>query len=126
MRRIRLTGIALTLLAAPVYADESLIGRYSGDYVNSSGNMTTITLDIRSIDNGVVKGIGTWHSSAVRGGNCRGTYLFTGTLADGQLDVRGDAKGGPGGDCTFRVRATVDGKRLKAKLGQNEFVMSPR
>ena len=117
--------LAALAVTSAVIAQESIIGKYSGSYQTRSGRHMLVTLDIKSVENGTVKGIGSLSTTNLKGGACRGDYPFTGTLKDGQLDVRADEKGGPGGDCNFRVRATIEGDQLKARFGQNEeFIMS--
>lgn len=125
MKTMAILATVAALIACPAaIAQESIAGNYSGSYQNKSGRFTIITLDIKSVENGVVKGIGSWRTTSRSGGPCLGNYPFTGTFQDGKLDVKSDEKGGKGGDCDFRVRATVEGGQLKARFGQNEFIMS--
>lgn len=115
---------ALLVTYSIVAAQEFPLGKFDGSYQNSAGSRTNITVDIKHIENGIVRGVGTRNTTGRRVSPCNGDYPFTGTLKDGHLDVREESKGGRAEDCSFRLRASVEGNKLKAQFGQNEFVMS--
>ena len=122
---VMLAAAAAIAATSVVIAQESILGKYRGSYQTRSGRHMVVTLDITSVEDGIVKGMGSLRTTNLKGGACRGDYPFTGTLKDGELDVRAEEKGGPAGDCNFRVRATIEGGQLKARFGQNEeFTMS--
>jgi hypothetical protein len=102
--------------------DSPAIGKWSGAFQNNAGNTTSITLDIKSVNDGAVTGVGTYATSARRGGTCRGDYPLEGTLKGAELDVRG--KGGPAADCNFRVRGTIEGGALKGRFNNTEVTLS--
>lgn len=117
-------GAALLVATFALAQDASLVGKYSGNYTSGGGTGVRIVLDIKSVDNGAVKGTAERISTTRRGGQCAGEYPVEGTLKDNTLTVRSVEQGGPSGDCVFRYTAAVQGGKLVGKLGNNELELT--
>jgi hypothetical protein len=101
-----------------VFAQESLVGKYTGNYevATPRGNFRVgVTLVIDGVEDGKVKGAATLHQ-----GNCRGDYPLEGTVKDEVIGLRSTAKGGPAGDCGFGFKGKVEGNRLVGNMGKYE------
>jgi hypothetical protein len=117
-------GAALLAATFAFAQDSSLPGKYSGNYTSGGGTSVRIVLDIKSVENGAVKGTAERFSTTRRGGQCSGEYPVEGTLKDNTLSVRSLEQGGPSGDCAFRYTAAVQGGKLVGKLGQNDLELT--
>lgn len=104
---------------ASVYAQDTLIGKYSGNYEVQSPTRGVETrgmdLAIESIENGNVQGTVTRH---LRGGGCRGATPVEGTFKDNQLILKG--KGGITADCAISLRLVSQGNKLTGTSGTGE------
>lgn len=95
--------------ALTVYAqDSSLLGTYSGSAALKNNKTAGVRLTIEGIENGVVKGT----ASRFQKGACNGDYPLEGTLKDGNLVLKASEKGGPAGDCNFKINVKVVGEKL--------------
>ena len=113
-------GILLIIVSggafAPAYAQDSLIGKYSGSYtsrVSSGERQTGIELTISSVEGENVKGVVMRHTQRY----CRGEFPVEGNLKDNRLVLRG--KGGSTEDCSITLRLTPDGNKLTGTLGSS-------
>jgi hypothetical protein len=107
-----------------VAQDNPMVGKWSGSYVSGKNTTVRVVLDVKNVDGEKIQGTGTLYSSARRGGECSGEYSVEGTLKGKELRVRSTEKGGPAGDCNFNLAGTLEGNKLLAKRGQNEFEMT--
>jgi hypothetical protein len=103
---------------------EALVGKYSGHYQGPQGSDIRLALDIKSVDNGVVKGTLERRVSSRRGGACDGEFPVAGTIKENNLDVRTIEKVGKAEDCTYRLRMDVQGSKLVGTMGKNEITLS--
>jgi len=117
-------GAALLFATFALAQEPALSGKYSGGYTSNRDTQVRIVLDIKSIENGAVKGTITRYSSANRGAQCSGEYPLEGTLKDNQLRVRTAEGSGSTSDCVLRLNATVEGGKLVGKMGSNEIVLT--
>jgi hypothetical protein len=125
--KIKLALVALSTflsLTSAIAQDSPIVGKYSGGYDSTAGTRITIELDVKNFQNGEVTGTAKRYSTARRQGQCAGEYPVAGTFKDNALRVRSTEKGGAAGDCGFSLTAVMEGGKLMAKLGQNEFVMT--
>jgi len=120
MKTNMMSMIVGAVLALPAWAQELVPGKYSGTYQYSPNTSVNVVLDIKSVENGVVSGTASSRSTARQQG-CSGEYQISGTFKGNTLRVRSTEKGGAAGDCTFSLSATLEGDKLRAKRGQNEF-----
>jgi len=126
MRRLKIivaTVVALGSVCTSLYAQESLIGKYSGTYTTTSvrkGGEIRIGVDltISSVENGIVKGMTQRHA-----GPCKGEYPVEGTYKDDKLILK-SSKGGPADDCTTSLQLVSEGNKLKGTLGRSPIELS--
>jgi hypothetical protein len=128
MKNVLAIGLVLSLLAGSTYAQESLVGKYSGGFMGmtSSGEqLVTLQLHIQSVENGKVK------AKAVRGAigtkgpgyTCAGEYQMEGSYAGNKLFLK--SVSGPGaGDCRLGFALVAEGKKLKGRVNKNEVELS--
>ena len=124
MNRIALGLTILAIAPAVIHAQDSPVGKYTGNYETTGiANVThSVTVEISSFEGGKVKGIATRNSTA-RTSGCRGQYPIEGTYKDNKISLRETEKGGPAGDCTFRFTGTREGDALVGKFGQNDLTL---
>lgn len=126
--RLKVFAASILLLASSGAGaqDAPIIGKWSGSYTGGRGTPITVrvVLDIQSVEGERVKGAGGVSSTMMRGQGCSGEFPVEGTFKDNTLRVKATEKFGAGGDCTFALTGTVEGNKLLAKRGQNEFVMT--
>ena len=114
--------------ALGAFADELTPGKYSGSF--SSGRSTiSIVLDIKSVENGTVQGIGERHGTDQSGKRfqrgCIGSFPLKGTAKGDTIDLQSAEKfGGSGEECQFRIRGTVSGNKILGKIGQNDVELT--
>ena len=121
---MRLT-VAITMavgMMAPalVSAEESIIGKYTGDFIMSTSRgpiRTGLGLVLDRAEGGVVKGTAT-----IFDWSCAGDYPMEGTFREGKMQLRSTAKGGRAGDCSLRLNLAVDGGRLTGTTGSGQPV----
>jgi hypothetical protein len=126
--KLKVVAASILLLAACVASaeDAPITGKWSGSYTGGRGTpiTTRVVLDIQSVEGETVKGRGSVNSTMGRGQGCSGEFPLEGTFKDNTLRVKAADKFGPGGDCTFGLSGAVEGNKLNAKRGANEFVMT--
>ena len=114
MKRIVVAaGLAFTF-SCPVFAQQALLGKYTGTYIAkiSSGERAMgLTLEITAVDGDIVKGKA-FRTAFVPRPPCNGNYPMEGKLKGDSLVLRATEKGGPLGDCTMTLRLTVEGDKL--------------
>ena len=122
MHKVFVCGSAALLLAASAFAEDNVVGKYSGSYTAQNGVPVAITLDIKSADGGALQGVGT-RSVPRPNAPCTGEFPFKGTVKGDRVNVVAD-KYGSAGDCTFRFNGTVAGSKLVGKTGQIDIELS--
>lgn len=123
------SGALCLLLTSWAFAQELSPGKYSGSFSpGAQGFSVSISLDIKSVENGTVAGTGerhTQHQGGKRSAQgCSGSFPLTGTVKGSAVDLRAAEKFGPAGDCSFRIVGTVSGNKIVGKIGQNEVELS--
>ena len=118
MRGKILGGVLVLWIASAAFAQQTLLGTYSGSYsaTTFSGSNpieVRLTLDITSLEDGIVKGKGMNYSRP-----CYGEYPLEGILKGNELKLDATRKGGPAGDCGMSLRLTVDGNKLVGTMGK--------
>lgn len=128
MKRIVAVGFLFIATSHVTAQDASLTGTYSGNFQSGNNHATRIVLNIKSVEDGVVKGtIERYASGGGRHGSgiaCSGQYPAEGTYKGNTLQVRTIDKGGSGGDCGASLNLQVDGNKLVGKFGKNELTLS--
>jgi hypothetical protein len=120
-------GLVLSIFAAPLYAQESLGGKYSGTimFPTKQGELLApVVLEIMSVEDGKVK------AKAYRGpvGNsgppmtCGGNYQMEGTYANNKLVIK--SVSGPLSDCVLNFVLVAEGNKLKGTVGKREVELS--
>jgi hypothetical protein len=120
-------GLVLSVCTGSLYAQESLGGKYSGSYMqttNQGDKPATVVLEITSVESGKVK------AKAVRGavGNrgpgvaCAGEYQMEGTYANNKLVIK--SVSGPAVDCGLGFVLVAEGNKLKGTVGKREVELS--
>ena len=122
------TGSFCLLLTSLAFADELTPGKYSGRYPAGPSTIT-ITLDIKSVENGTVQGIGERQGTDQSGQRfqrgCIGSFPLKGTAKGDSIDLQAAEKfGGSGAECQFRIRGTVSGNKIVGKIGQNDIELT--
>jgi hypothetical protein len=105
-------GLVVVMSAAPIaYGQESLVGRYKGDFIVTStfpgrpDRAIDAELIIKSVENGVVKGTGKSSSPS-----CHGVeHPIEGKQEGNKLQVRAADSAGK---CTMEWSLTVEGSKL--------------
>jgi len=114
---IALLGVMCVGIAAPLQAQESLVGRYVGSYEGQARTGGTrsngVELNITSEENGIVKG----EARLVTAGSCAGAYPMEGRFENNKLVMRATSKGGGAGDCSFSFNAVKEGNKLVGTTG---------
>ena len=98
------------LVAATSYAQDSLLGKYSGSSTVADGGRSLtrgVVLVITSVENGVVKA-----KYTVASRRCSGELPMEGTLRESKLELVSVAQGGSAGDCSRTLNLTVTGNTL--------------
>ena len=100
----------LVALGANSYAEESLVGTYTGTFQGAKRNDKSngVSLVIASVENGVVKGTAT----RFQRGACNGEYPMEGELSGTALTMKATEKGGSAEDCSFGINVTQQGNTL--------------
>ena len=112
------TGVML--VSASAYAQQSLSGRYTGNYVVYTAKGPTpvgLTLVIDSVEGVVVKGTATSY-----GRTCGGDFPIEGQFKDNKLQLSSTTKGGSAGDCIWQLNLTVEGNKLTGTTGLGNAV----
>ena len=111
---IRIGLIACLFVVNGLFAQQSLVGKYSGNYLtpSSRGEQSWgFELEITSEENGIVKGLAKRHGSV-----CYGESPMEGTYKNGKLVMRGKLAT-RGGECVNTLNVTAEGNTLVGKLG---------
>jgi hypothetical protein len=110
MKRPVMACLVIMVLSfnAPLAAQESLLGRYSGTMGADNNKRIGIQLDIESVADGVVKGTAT----RFQNGACRGEYPVEGITDGDMLKLKATQKGGPLEDCNFKLDVKIEGSKL--------------
>ncbi len=120
-------GVGLILFfSVSVFAQEALVGKYSGAFTQPTRNgdqQVGLTLEISSVEGGAVKGTAVRMAPPGRGG-CRGEYPVEGTVKGNELTLKATEKGGPAGDCNVNLKLTVEGNKLVGTMGQFKTTLS--
>ena len=104
--------------------DSALVGTWKGQYITGAQTTHSIALDIKSVDNGVIKGTVQRHTNARVPDVCNsGEYPVEGSVKGNTLRVRGQATL-RGQECSYTLNGTVEGDKILAKVGQREFTMT--
>jgi len=122
-------GMFLVLaLPATCYAQDSLLGKYSGSYMGSSARSAAqgLTLEITSIDGETVKGVASRFSQSRSGGSgdCTGNYPMEGTIKGDQLVLRSTEKSGRAESCSTTLRLKVEGNKLAGTMNKSTATLS--
>jgi hypothetical protein len=119
MRLSLATGFAAVLcISAVAVAQGPVTGTYNGkmEVTTSRGPQRGgVTMVIKSVESGKVKGTGT-----IQQGPCRGDYPIEGNVKGDAIGVISKGKGGASGDCVFGFRGKIDGNRLVGSMGKYE------
>ena len=114
MNRVVIVGLALSVFALAVDAQQGIVGKYNGTLVRERGRSSGITIEITSAEDGKLKGSYTSHGSGV----CGGIFPIEGTYQGNKLQFTA-AKGGPTGDCLERkFEVVLDGDKLVGQMQQ--------
>ena len=119
-------GIVLGICAAPVCAQQTLLGKYNGSFMHKSNKgeqPVGLTLDITSVADGKVKAMAVRSAGATKG-SCAGTYEMQGTYKGEQADLRSVKKSGAKADCRMHLLLVADGNKLKGKWGKRDVQLS--
>lgn len=119
-------AIVLGICAAPVCAQQTLLGKYSGNFMHKSNRgeqPVGLTLDITSLEDGKVKAMAVRSAGATKG-SCAGTYEMQGTYKGGQADLRSVKNRGGAANCRMHLRLVADGNKLKGKWGERDVQLS--
>ena len=111
MNRKFFAACLLFAFSGSVVAQQSIVGKYSGDFAKSTnqGDATQpLALDIRSVEGDTVKGIVDRYGK----GSCVGEYSVAGTVKGDTLKLRATKKGGDAGDCGLWLTMTIQGNKL--------------
>ena len=132
MRRIVYSAGIAIMLSGPVFAQQTLLGKYTGTFVQTGGrggeSTTGIALEILSVDGDNVAGKAI-RAPAARGGRstCHGEYPVEGMVKGDTLELRGTEKGIKAigaGDCQMTLRLTVDGNKLVGTVNKSQAQLS--
>jgi hypothetical protein len=111
-------GLVTALWGSVCFAQDALVGKYAGSFPvqTNRGNIDVgVTVLIASVEDGKLKGTGTYHT-----GPCAGDYPLEGIVKGNAVGLRGTAKGGRAGDCAFGFKGTAEGNRLVGSIGKYE------
>jgi len=113
MRPASIVGIAVLLSVGSAYAQDALMGKYSGTY-SKGKNTSGLELEITSVSKGVVKGnlSRIAHRGGQGGSNCTGASTVEGPLKGDTLRLRAAEKTGASGDCNANLQVKVEGNKL--------------
>ena len=116
-------------VALPCSAQEMALGRYTATYTSAQTQafQTTITLDIRSVESGNVRGIGTRYTLLQNGRPgrlCVGEFPISGTVKGDDVDIGSSQKFGGTEDCSFRLRGKFSGDKIEGKIGPIDVVLT--
>jgi hypothetical protein len=119
-------GFALSISAGFLYAQESLVGKYSGSFsvqIQQGVVAVPVTLQITSVDNGNVKATAFRQAVGNRGPimYCGGEYQMAGTYKSNRLVLKSIS--GPS-DCTLGFVLATEGNKLTGTVGKYEIVLS--
>jgi hypothetical protein len=113
MRRAFVIATAVCAFSQSAFAQETLIGQWSGGYFHKGVNMNVaMELEITSVEGDLVRGNLKEFSRT-----CGGDYAMVGKIEGKSLGLRAVKPGGPRGDCAFGFRATMDGSKMTGLVG---------
>ena len=124
MKPVAAMVFAVLSVAASAYAQDALVGKYTGSYalaVRDKEITVRLTLVIASVEDGVVKGTATTASSGSRP-PCDGDYPMAGKYEGNKLQLHATQKGGRTGDCSLALNLTVEGNKLVGTTGTGSQV----
>lgn len=126
MKLALVMGTVLSILGSSLYAQESIIGKYSGSFsVKAQQGVLAVpvTLQITSVEGGDVKATATRQSVGNRGPimYCGGEYQMVGTYKGNKLVLK--SVSGPS-DCTLGFVLVPEGNKLTGTVGKSEIVLS--
>ena len=120
-------GSFCVLLTSFAAAQELTPGKYSGSFnpPQNANALITIVIEIQSVENGAITGMGQRHVTSQIGTRlregCIGGFPLKGTVKGDVVDIAAAEKWGPAGDCLFRMRGTVSGDKIVGKIGQSDI-----
>ena len=120
-------GVGLVLFfSRSVFAQQSLVGKYSGAYISTTNHgdeRQGLTLEITSVDGEIVKGkaVRTARGKNVR---CNGEYPVEGPVKGNELSLKSTEKGGRTEDCRVNLKLTVESNKLVGTMGQHKATLS--
>ena len=121
-----LLGFGLMILAASLYAQESLVGTYNGTFnwqTQSRGVMALpISLKITSAAGGKLQATACRGHNNKAGANCAGEYKLSGTYEGNKLDLKPTSDGAPN-DCGMHLQLVAEGRKLKGTIGKSDVEM---
>ena len=120
MKVIAASGLALSMFAASLHAQENLAGTYPGTFrlqTNQGVFPIEITLLITDASEGKLRGKAIRGSRGGVGQSCSGEYKVEGTYKDNKIDLKAEP-GGRAGDCPMRLRLVKEGNHLTGKMGR--------
>lgn len=113
-------GMVFSICAASVCAQQTLVGKYSGTFMQKTkygDKPASITLDITSVEDGKVIATAVRFGGGGTGG-CAGTYKMQGTHQDNNVDITAVEKSGSAGDCGMRLQLVASDNKLTGKFGE--------
>jgi hypothetical protein len=123
MLRAFVIGAAFCTFAMSAFAQENLLGKWSGSYVYTGTTDMNIGLDleITSVEGNVVKGVAKNYARA-----CAGDYQMSGKIDGAILGMLSTNSGGAKGDCKLGFRVTVEGSKMTGKIGTYDLTFTKK
>lgn len=126
MKMAFVAGLVVTIGSTCVYAQQDLVGKYTGTYPQSTprGEVSLgLTLEILAVEGDTVKGKAVRIAAGQAGRACAGAYPVEGTLKGDALELKATEKGATG-DCGMVLKLMVEGTKLVGTIGNARTQLS--
>ena len=126
MKKIVVSVGVFLVFSGPVIAQQTLLGKYSGSFMQATslGDVSTgLTLEILTVEGDTVKGKAVRMAEGTRV-SCAGEYPVEGKVKGDALELIATEKGGPAGDCPMTFRLTVEGSKLVGTMNNFKTQLS--
>ena len=120
-------GLGLMILAASLYAQDSLVGKYSGTFMLQTQSRGVIpigiSLEITNAADGKLQGKVIRSAQRMAGQGCAGEYMLGGSYEGSKIEMKSEP-GGRGNECILQFHLVAEGNKLKGKMGASDVEFS--
>jgi hypothetical protein len=120
-------GSSLLIFAATSHAQENLVGKYSGTFMQQTQSRGIIpigiSLEITNAADGKLQAKVLRSAQRMAGQGCAGEYKLEGTYEGNKIEMKSEP-GGRGNECILQFHLVAEGNKLKGKMGKSDVEFS--